>query len=142
MEKKPTENQYPAAVCQFRRLLELLFFKPSIITYHKLFFFFSSSQEEQSASVSGALLKPHLPSTPPDMSPFFLRQYVKGHAPDVFEGYPQLLTEMALRLPYQVQKHTPTHISFPQVGLLRFLSTMASVNLIFAGHYTHLYFIF
>ncbi|EDO26475.1 predicted protein, partial [Nematostella vectensis] len=36
-----------------------------------------------------------------DMSPFFLRQYVKGHAGDVFEAYPQLLTEMVLRLPYQ-----------------------------------------
>ncbi|EDO43429.1 predicted protein [Nematostella vectensis] len=41
---------------------------------------------------------------PPDMSPFFLRQYVKGHAGDVFEAYPQLLTEMILRLPYQVKK--------------------------------------
>lgn len=26
----------------------------------------------------------------------------QGHAGDVFEAYPQLLTEMALRLPYQV----------------------------------------
>lgn len=39
------------------------------------------------------------------MSPFFLRQYVKGHAGDVFEPYPQLLTEMVLRLPYQVHKY-------------------------------------
>lgn len=51
----------------------------------------------------GALLKPHLTASPPDMSPFFLMQYVKGHANDVFEAYPQLLTEMALRLPYQVK---------------------------------------
>uniref|UniRef100_UPI00358DF698 E3 ubiquitin-protein ligase UBR4 n=1 Tax=Myxine glutinosa TaxID=7769 RepID=UPI00358DF698 len=50
------------------------------------------------------LLRPHAPSPPPDMSPFFLRQYVKGHAADVFEAYPQLLTEMALRLPYQMKK--------------------------------------
>lgn len=42
------------------------------------------------------------------MSPFFLRLYVKGHANDVFEPYPQLLTEMALRLPYQVHKHVET----------------------------------
>ena len=27
---------------------------------------------------------------------------MKGHANDVFEDYPQLLTEMVLRLPYQV----------------------------------------
>lgn len=39
------------------------------------------------------------------MSPFFLRQYVKGHANDVFEPYPQLLTEVVLRLPYQVHKY-------------------------------------
>ena len=51
----------------------------------------------------GQLLKPHPTSPPPDMSPFFLRQYVKGHANDVFEAYPQLLTEMVLRLPYQVR---------------------------------------
>lgn len=49
------------------------------------------------------------------MSPFFLRQYVKGHASDVFQAYPQLLTEMTLRLPYQVQKHSSTSIDFEQV---------------------------
>nr|XP_037270039.1 E3 ubiquitin-protein ligase UBR4-like [Rhipicephalus microplus] len=57
-----------------------------------------------SGSAGPPLLKPHPASPPPDMSPFFLRQYVKGHANDVFEAYPQLLTEMALRLPYQVKK--------------------------------------
>lgn len=50
------------------------------------------------------------------MSPFFLRQYVKEHANDVFEAYPQLLTDMALRLPYQVQKHSGTPIVFEQVN--------------------------
>ena len=50
----------------------------------------------------GALLKPHQTQQPPDMAPFFLRQYVKGSAGDVFAAYPQLLTEMAFRLPYQV----------------------------------------
>lgn len=47
------------------------------------------------------------------MSPFFLRQYVKGHANDVFEPYPQLLTEMALRLPYQVHKNTDSSAGQP-----------------------------
>ncbi|KAK0172054.1 hypothetical protein PV328_005423 [Microctonus aethiopoides] len=61
--------------------------------------------EDSSAIIGGQLLKEHLTSSPPDMSPFFLRQYVKGHATDVFEPYPQLLTEMALRLPYQVHKY-------------------------------------
>ncbi|KAK6636982.1 hypothetical protein RUM43_010649 [Polyplax serrata] len=64
-----------------------------------------SNSEDTNSNVGGALLKPHLTSSPPDMSPFFLRQYVKGHANDVFDIYPQLLTEMALRLPYQIQKH-------------------------------------
>lgn len=52
------------------------------------------------------------------MSPFFLRQYVKGHASDVFEPYPQLLTEMALKLPYQVHKYaenTAVQPEFDQV---------------------------
>ncbi|KAG1664196.1 E3 ubiquitin-protein ligase UBR4 [Nymphon striatum] len=57
------------------------------------------------SSVMSNLLKP-LPSLSPapDMSPFFLRQYVRGHANDVFEAYPQLLTEMVFRLPYQMKK--------------------------------------
>ncbi|XP_052222057.1 E3 ubiquitin-protein ligase UBR4-like isoform X2 [Dreissena polymorpha] len=60
--------------------------------------------EEESAPLPGQLLRPRPTSPPPDMSPFFLRQYVRGHANDVFEDYPQLLTEMALRLPYQLKK--------------------------------------
>ena len=39
-----------------------------------------------------------------DLSPFFLRQYVKGQNPDLFEDYTQLLTEMVLRIPYQIRK--------------------------------------
>lgn len=61
-----------------------------------------SSLQEDASNVPGQLLKPHPSHAPPDMSPFFLRQYVKGHASDVFQDYPQLLTEMVLRLPYQV----------------------------------------
>lgn len=40
----------------------------------------------------------------PDLSPFFLRQYVKGHGSDLFDDYAQLLTEMVLRIPYQIKK--------------------------------------
>ena len=58
--------------------------------------------QEETSPLPGQLLKPHPQGSAPDMSPFFLRQYVKGHANDVFEDYPQLLTEMVLRLPYQV----------------------------------------
>ena len=63
------------------------------------------STEDSATIISGQLLKEHLTTPPPDMSPFFICQYVKGHANDVFEPYPQLLTEMALRLPYQVHKY-------------------------------------
>lgn len=80
-----------------------------------MFFSFSCSVEDSGNVIGGVLLKPHLSSSPPDMSPFFVRQYVKGHASDVFEAYPQLLTEMALRLPYQVQKHATNSINFEQV---------------------------
>ncbi|XP_066993474.2 E3 ubiquitin-protein ligase UBR4 [Anabrus simplex] len=73
----------------------------------------SSATEEAGVAIGGALLKPHLTTPPPDMSPFFLRQYVKGHATDVFEAYPQLLTEMALRLPYQVQKQADNAAAIP-----------------------------
>ena len=59
-----------------------------------------------SAATPGALIKPHPLAPPPDMSPFFLRQYVKGHANDIFKDYPQLLTEMVLRLPLQIKKLT------------------------------------
>lgn len=86
---------------------------------------YSSSVEEAGTVIGGALLKPHLTTAPPDMSPFFLRQYVKGHASDVFEAYPQLLTEMALRLPYQVQKQadnaTAIPLTFQQVMFLKFV---------------------
>jgi len=63
--------------------------------------------------IGGQLLKEHLTTSPPDMSPFFLRQYVKGHAGDVFEPYPQLLTEMVLRLPYQVHKYAESTVVQP-----------------------------
>lgn len=49
------------------------------------------------------LLKPTLYGTLPDMQPFFARQYIKG-VNDIFELYPQVLTEMAVRLPYQIMK--------------------------------------
>ncbi|XP_019625025.1 PREDICTED: E3 ubiquitin-protein ligase UBR4-like [Branchiostoma belcheri] len=64
----------------------------------------SLREQESQATVVSNLLKPHQSMSPPDMSPFFLRQYVKGHAQDVFEAYPQLLTEMVLRLPCQIKK--------------------------------------
>lgn len=52
---------------------------------------------------TNSLLKPTLYGPVPDMQPFFARQYIKGLA-DIFELYPQVLTEMAVRLPYQILK--------------------------------------
>ena len=60
--------------------------------------------EDNSAKVGSGMLRAQPLRSPPDMSPFFLKKYVMGQAHDVFEPYPQLLTEMALRLPYQVRK--------------------------------------
>ncbi|XP_020299583.1 E3 ubiquitin-protein ligase UBR4 isoform X2 [Pseudomyrmex gracilis] len=73
----------------------------------------TTNTEESGTMIGGQLLKEHLTTSPPDMSPFFLRQYVKGHAGDVFEPYPQLLTEMILRLPYQVHKYTESTMVQP-----------------------------
>ncbi len=70
-------------------------------------------REENAAKVGSSLLKAQPLLSPPDMSPFFLKQYVKGHAHDVFEAYPQLLTEMTLRLPYQVKKISESPSSPP-----------------------------
>jgi E3 ubiquitin-protein ligase UBR4 len=57
-----------------------------------------------SVSVPGALLKRHPMFPIPDMSPFFMRQYVRIHMKDIFGSYPQLLTELLLRIPYQIKK--------------------------------------
>ncbi|KAK1898672.1 E3 ubiquitin-protein ligase UBR4 [Dissostichus eleginoides] len=75
--------------------------------------FWKSQQGEEEPATTSQLLRPHTASSPPDMSPFFLRQYVKGHAADVFEAYSQLLTEMVLRLPYQIKKIADTNPRIP-----------------------------
>ncbi|CAF0847863.1 unnamed protein product, partial [Didymodactylos carnosus] len=63
-------------------------------------------QPQQSAAnlAAPALLKPLLKHTLPDLSPFFYKPYTKHHASDVFESYPELLAEIATRLPYQMKK--------------------------------------
>lgn len=72
----------------------------------------SSSQPNGSIQITtsggtptNSLLKPTAFGPVPDMQPFFARQYIKGLA-DIFEMYPQVLTEMAMRLPYQILKLT------------------------------------
>ena len=39
-----------------------------------------------------------------DLSPFFQKQYVKGHSSDVFVAYGRLLAEILLVLPCQVSQ--------------------------------------
>ncbi|XP_072282664.1 E3 ubiquitin-protein ligase UBR4 isoform X5 [Pyxicephalus adspersus] len=75
--------------------------------------YWKSQQSDEEPVASSQLLKPHTTASPPDMSPFFLRQYVKGHAADVFQAYTQLLTEMVLRLPYQIKKIADTNSRIP-----------------------------
>ncbi|XP_022407757.1 E3 ubiquitin-protein ligase UBR4 isoform X2 [Delphinapterus leucas] len=75
--------------------------------------YWKSQQNDEEPVATSQLLKPHATPSPPDMSPFFLRQYVKGHAADVFEAYTQLLTEMVLRLPYQIKKIADTNSRIP-----------------------------
>ncbi|RZB39229.1 zf-UBR domain containing protein [Asbolus verrucosus] len=66
----------------------------------------TATPEENKNSVTGNLLKEHLTRSPPDMTPFFMKQFVKENGPDFFSTYPEILTEMALRLPYQVHKYS------------------------------------
>jgi len=68
--------------------------------------FIAGYSQMEGSVISGQLLKPRPAGSPPDMSPFFLRQYVKSHANNVFEDYPLLLMEIVLRLPYQVTVNT------------------------------------
>lgn len=59
---------------------------------------------------TNSLLKATIYGPVPDMQPFFARQYIKGLS-DIFELYPQVLTEMAVRLPYQILKLTNANSS-------------------------------
>lgn len=54
---------------------------------------------------TNSLLKTTFYGPVPDMQPFFARQYIKGLS-DIFELFCQVLTEMAVRLPYQILKLT------------------------------------
>jgi hypothetical protein len=61
----------------------------------------ATNTQTQSTSLM-ILMKPSNQQFLPDLSPFFYKQYTKHHANDVFEAYPELLAEIATRLPYQV----------------------------------------
>lgn len=65
------------------------------------------------------LLKPRQYGPEPDMQPFFSPLCFKG-CNDIFELYPTVLTEMAVRLPYQILKlstiHAPSYEWYQQIG--------------------------
>lgn len=72
----------------------------------------SSTQANGSVTITtsggthtNSLLKPTVYGALPDMQPFFARQYIKGLS-DIFELYPQVLTEMAVRLIHLILKIT------------------------------------
>ena len=71
----------------------------STLVYHT---FSNGFSLQEPLSLPGALLKAHVTSTPGDLSPFFQRQYVKGHSDDIFEPYHRLWAEIVLFLPCQV----------------------------------------
>lgn len=63
------------------------------------------------------MLEPSGPPQVPDMSPFFLKPYSVSQTKDIFHNYPIILTEMLLRLPYQIQKSW-SQLSFEAVCIL------------------------
>ncbi|KAF7280363.1 hypothetical protein GWI33_006135 [Rhynchophorus ferrugineus] len=63
-----------------------------------------TEEDTNAGSSNGNLLKPHLNYPLPDMTPFFLKNHLKENSTDVFANYPHLITEIILRLPYQVQR--------------------------------------
>lgn len=65
----------------------------------------SVTYEDSCETTSGNLLKEHTSHPPPDMTPFFQKQFVKDNQ-DVFSTYPQLLTDIVLRLPYQIHRYS------------------------------------
>lgn len=115
-----------------------------VIVSFFVFFLIRSSKNDDQNTVVGALLKPRPVAPIPDASPFFLRQYIKGHYADIFELYPQLLTEIILRLPYQIQKHASVAATFEQVRTSALARRSRSIRDIlltgqstFAGVVTH-----
>ncbi|CAF3628387.1 unnamed protein product [Adineta steineri] len=64
----------------------------------------TNTQTSSSSATTMTLLKSGNQQVLPDLSPFFYKQYTKHHANDVFEAYPELLAEIATRLPYQMKK--------------------------------------
>lgn len=80
-------------------------------------YFRSNDNDDNGATVVSVLLEPSGPSQVPDMSPFFLKPYSVSQSKDIFFNYPVILTELFLRLPYQIQKNW-SQLSFEPVRII------------------------
>lgn len=76
-----------------------------------------SGNDDNGATIVSVLLEPSGPPQVPDMSPFFLKPYSVCQTKDIFHNYPIILTEMLLRLPYQIQKSW-SQLSFEPVCII------------------------
>lgn len=63
-----------------------------------------SSNESSIANVKKITPKTSVQFQMSDSSPFFFKAYSKLHSTNLFDDYPQLLTEMVLKIPYQIKK--------------------------------------
>ncbi len=61
---------------------------------------FSSQESSGTSGGGGGVVFAHPLD---DLSPFFQKQYVKGHSADVFSSYNRLVAEILLVLPCQVR---------------------------------------
>lgn len=87
-----------------------------MFTCINILYFSYNDNDDNGATVISVLLEPSGPSQVPDMSPFFLKPYSVLQTKDIFHNYPITLTEMLLRLPYQVQKSW-SQLSFEPVSI-------------------------
>lgn len=62
----------------------------------------TSPPPQEPPPLTPSILRPQFTHPLTDMSPFFQKQYVKGHSGDIFTAYGRLLAEIVLVLPCQV----------------------------------------
>ena len=90
------------------------------------------------AKESSKLLKTQSVRSAPDLHPFFLTNYVMEHRADVFEAYHQLVTEVSLRIPYQVYRILDTSIQ-PELESIKsqWLNTLSQYMILPSQYVRH-----
>ena len=104
MQKTKTEE-----ISVLSKMTAQCLFENGVVSYCKevvveMLSFWQNSFNRVQSKESSKLLKPQSTRSAPDMHPFFLTNYVIEHQADVFEAYHQLVTEVSLRIPYQVYR--------------------------------------